>query len=343
MSETGKTFFAPLPLRAISDDRLAALDLRVLACLAFHDRMSSVRGKGQGAWASNETLAKRVGCHYTRLSSSITRLGKLGYVDREPHPLNKRLRVYRVRYDGAADSLPDGKALPTGKGSTPDNLTPPEGTLCDSANSNGSTVCRDLEISAQSQSDDPVEYISLSDVRDFAEANGRYSDESARLSSRASLSGHQDEFSTAVPDDEATGLGEGGHGPNVGAHLARLDRALKAGGDVDLVGWYRWIEPYVCDEDETIRGWAMRLSDEVAGMMTDDEFADWERGRGVEPAPSLRDQIAVCWHRIDIPARQAAARAVGLKPSDVRAFFEGKASLPYDTQAALQTAMGVVA
>lgn len=153
---TAKVMFAALPLRAIGDGRLSALDLRVLACVAFHDRMSDARGKGQGAWASNETLAQRVGCHYTNLSTAITRLGKFGYIQREAHPLNKRLRVYRVIYeDSAADSLPGDKQ----------SADDAETIVCDPANAGAEIVCLASRKAAQSQQDDPVEYISLSDVR----------------------------------------------------------------------------------------------------------------------------------------------------------------------------------
>jgi len=93
-----KLYFAPLPPRAIADDGLSGLDLRVLACIALHDGMSGKRNKGQGCWAGNRTLAKETGCDYTSLSKSITKLGRLGYLERAIHPLNKRLRVYRVLY-----------------------------------------------------------------------------------------------------------------------------------------------------------------------------------------------------------------------------------------------------
>jgi DNA-binding MarR family transcriptional regulator/transcriptional regulator with XRE-family HTH domain len=196
MSRDGKASFAALPVRAIGDTRLSALHLRVLACIAYHDRMSGVRGKGQGAWASNETLAARIGCHYTRLSSAVTELARLGYVEREPHPLNKKLRVYRVIYDAAADVLPDGK------GSEPETLCQSAndrrdtvgefaknggGTVCREASENEGIVCRAFGNRAEVQSLSPVEYISRSDERYSAEAEENTRLEDARAGARADV------------------------------------------------------------------------------------------------------------------------------------------------------------
>ena len=65
----------------------------------MHDRMSTSRGTGQGCWASNATLATKCGINYTNLSTVVTDLARWGYLIRESHPLNKRLRIYRVIYE----------------------------------------------------------------------------------------------------------------------------------------------------------------------------------------------------------------------------------------------------
>jgi len=113
--------FAMLPYRAIGDSRLTSLDLRTLAAISWHDRGSRPRGKGAGCWAGNKKLTEEVGCDYTNLSSTVTKLGTLGYITREPHPVNRKLRVYRVVYDALpidkqsspANGLPDHKLSPT--------------------------------------------------------------------------------------------------------------------------------------------------------------------------------------------------------------------------------------
>lgn len=110
-----KLYFAPLPPRAIADDRLSGLDLRVLACIALHDRMSGKLKKGQGCTAGNRTLATEIGCDYSRLSACITKLGTLGYVEKTAHPLNRRQRVYRVIYTDDDSSFVKGESLPPRK------------------------------------------------------------------------------------------------------------------------------------------------------------------------------------------------------------------------------------
>jgi hypothetical protein len=109
-----KPMFAPIPIRAIGDKRLSARHLRVLAAVAAHDRLGK---NGMGCCASHKRLAEMAGCNYTRQSATLSDLNIFGYVTAGKHPLNGRLRVYRVVYnaaDGEAmlrsnDSLPRGK------------------------------------------------------------------------------------------------------------------------------------------------------------------------------------------------------------------------------------------
>jgi DNA-binding MarR family transcriptional regulator len=77
------------------DRRLSERHLRTLAVVAAHDRLGK---NGIGCWASHERLAEMVGCHYTRISHNLKELGAMGYIERVEHPLNKRLRVYKVIY-----------------------------------------------------------------------------------------------------------------------------------------------------------------------------------------------------------------------------------------------------
>lgn len=141
MSKRGPTY-APLPARAIGDKRLSGLHLRVLAAIALHDRLSGARGQGQGCWASNKRLAEVASCNYSNLSTACTDLSRFGYLERSTHPLNKRLRIYRVVYDDgdheAAHSLPN------------DKLSKP---------SSDGNVCHDFGESEQNQSVNDVEYI----------------------------------------------------------------------------------------------------------------------------------------------------------------------------------------
>jgi DNA-binding MarR family transcriptional regulator len=68
----------------------------------------------------------------------------------------------------------------------------------------------------------------------------------------------------------ARGLGKIECGENVGAQLAVLERALKAGESINLVGWYEYVGK--AWEIEEHRGRATRLADELAALMTPEEY-----------------------------------------------------------------------
>jgi len=129
MADKNRATFAPLPVRAIGDQRLTASHFRALGAIGEHDRMSGHRGKGAGCYASNKTLSEKCGINYSNFSTVIRQLGSWGYIVSAPHPINKRTRVYRVIYDEADldNGLPTGKpshdlttadSLPTGKASS---------------------------------------------------------------------------------------------------------------------------------------------------------------------------------------------------------------------------------
>jgi hypothetical protein len=96
--------FAPIPARALIDPRLKGrhLHLQILGLIAVHDRFGA---NGVGCYAGHNRLAGLAGCDYTRLSATVRDLGEWGYLVASPHPLNKRLRVYRVIYDDGDGEL----------------------------------------------------------------------------------------------------------------------------------------------------------------------------------------------------------------------------------------------
>lgn len=57
---------------------------------------------------------------------------------------------------------------------------------------------------------------------------------------------------------------------NIGAHLAVLERALKAGDEINLVDSYQYVGSIW--EVEEHRGRATRLAEELASLMTEEEF-----------------------------------------------------------------------
>ena len=123
MSVGAKESFTPIPTRAMTDRRLAERHWRTLAVVAAHDRLGK---NGVGCWASHRRLATLVGCDYARLSSNLTDLASWGYIERSVHPLNKRLRVYKVLYtpeDAAVmKGIGSGNSSPDGKQSSSDSL-----------------------------------------------------------------------------------------------------------------------------------------------------------------------------------------------------------------------------
>lgn len=178
---TGKSsrqHFAALPLRVIGDE-LSGLQLRVLACVASFDWMSTARsrGRGQGCRASNQKMAEMLGCDYSRLSATLSALVSRGYLTREQSTDNRRHSVYRVVYD-TADSLPNGKpdTLPDGKA--------PDPTVCETANESDKTVCREISESRRNLPEMGSKEIPLNGERYSEESGKRNSEESARLTAR---------------------------------------------------------------------------------------------------------------------------------------------------------------
>jgi hypothetical protein len=75
---------------------LSGLQMRVLTCVAAHDRMSLAKGKGQGCRASNDRMREMIGCSYGKLCASLGELEKAGLLQREKLG---RHTIYRVIYN----------------------------------------------------------------------------------------------------------------------------------------------------------------------------------------------------------------------------------------------------
>lgn len=90
--------FAPVPIRAANDARIAAGHWRLLSIVCYHDRLSAVRTDGQGCWASNKTLSQKSNINYTNVSTYLGNLIEWGYLTRETHPTDRRRNVLRVNY-----------------------------------------------------------------------------------------------------------------------------------------------------------------------------------------------------------------------------------------------------
>ena len=91
-----KPLYAPIPVRGMGDRRLTASHWRLLAAIAWHDRL----GRNKiGCYTSNLNLAKEADVHYTNVPPLSDDLETWGYIEKGCHPLNRRLRVYSLIYN----------------------------------------------------------------------------------------------------------------------------------------------------------------------------------------------------------------------------------------------------
>ena len=90
--------FAPLPTRALKDERLTRDHMRALGIVARHDGFGR---NGTGCYAGDKTLAAEIGLSETAVKALIADLSALEYVHHRPHPTRTGLRVLRVMYTDA--------------------------------------------------------------------------------------------------------------------------------------------------------------------------------------------------------------------------------------------------
>lgn len=90
-----KPAFAPIPARAMADERLSALDFRVLMAIGIHDRLGA---NGVGCFASPRRMADLIGSHEKSVSRSIGLLIGAGYLVAAPATWDRRRRIYRIVY-----------------------------------------------------------------------------------------------------------------------------------------------------------------------------------------------------------------------------------------------------
>ena len=259
--------YAPLPARAMVDMRLSERHLRTLAVVAAHDRLGK---NGIGCWASHERLAEMVGCHYTRISHNLKELGELGYIERVEHPLNKRLRVYKVIYTDADarvmkatakaiandDSCPDGQVSNAPIVAQSDNSEP--GIVAQSGKSGADIVAHQNQEVADSIQEPPVNI--------FPEGGNRSCETLERDSAEAAPLG------SGAPRDE------GKQDLSIDAELAILERRLKAMKELpsihdvtDLSNYSDWLQEVVSAHDghtgDPAGGKALRLLDEIGEIL----------------------------------------------------------------------------
>lgn len=180
MADEPKIPFGAMPLAVGPDDRLHALDLRALAVIAYHDRMSIHNG-GAGCYVEHKKLAALLGVDVTRFSKSLKRLADFGYVQIERRNHDRRFKTVRVIYSedschGRQQSQP---------GNTPEIVATEDNyqrEIVDTGdNETGEIVdIRDSETRTNPPKID-AQYIPLKGEKDFVETSERYSVETARL------------------------------------------------------------------------------------------------------------------------------------------------------------------
>jgi hypothetical protein len=246
-----KQLFAPVPLRAMALD-LSGLQLRVLVCVAAHDRMSLVTGKGQGCRASNERMRQMVGCNFSRLCSTLTQLADLGLLEKDRLG---RHTVYRVVYT-EDDRLLFGNVWGRSIG-------------CQEASQGEPIGCRDFPESDSFPPENGSQYIPLNGRNRFCETGEYNSSEEARLATRVVR-----EVARGLKNTRPkAGRSKAARSKSFGERLAILERRMDEGAPMDRVAEYRWLGEEAFDGDDmALNNWAVRLSEKLIGAMTPDEW-----------------------------------------------------------------------
>lgn len=226
-------------LRLTRDQRLSALHLRVFNEISSHDRMSLLTGTGQGCWASLSTIAEAVGAHITSVSTAISELAKLGYLQITPMETDRRKRVYRVIYQEAqaADHFSVEKPSPA-QSIGNSEMNDLAGHL-PGDNRSAKIVCLEQARSPQKTAEICPQYIPLSGERYlakpdkiFRKSEEKYSPEGARLASRQALRG--------VANIDVAG------------NLAMFEREIVSNPErLDLARWREWLEQTAEEPDDS--------------------------------------------------------------------------------------------
>lgn len=92
--------FAPMPNRALADERLHGIHLRVLGTVAAHDRFGS---NGLGCTISTQAIATKIRGYRQNIAVALRQLAEWGYLERLQHPRHAQMIMWRVVYDDEAD------------------------------------------------------------------------------------------------------------------------------------------------------------------------------------------------------------------------------------------------
>jgi len=228
--------FAPVPTRAIGDHTLNGLDLRVLAFIAAHDRFQA---NGIGCYTNQRKMATAVGTDHTRLNKTLRRLVDAGYIEAQPHPMNKRLRVYTILYTEADGAWMRGETVGAHANTAPETVGASESQVPDNEQRSRQNIFCEAE-------------------NTFGGSRGRYTPEGARSGDRGLTAGRQGEWTWD-------------RGGTIPAQLRRLETDIRRGCQVDMDAAYHWLNDVLAmlEDDTDEYQWALRLHDMVADMLGD--------------------------------------------------------------------------
>lgn len=297
-----RPLYSPLPLRAILDPRLTPIDLRTLLVIAAHDRLSDPNGTGQGCWARQSDMARKVGCHYTNLSTAIKRLTDFGYIRHDRQDSDKRLKVYRVLYVKEEDALFFDKVSAAGPLQPIEDEAPK--VVCPDTNQGDEIVCPVDDESQTGSTGYPSQYIPQNGVIDSVETEEIDSAKAARLKSRLAI---------GIEEDS-----------NPGATLAMLERAVKSDSGIDITP----------DDAETYL--------EAIGEAFCGEPEGHQAGRILENIFDATENLRLMvWERItpmNRAGKEALAKQARISAAELVQFANGNLDLNIAKQAALRSA-----
>ncbi|MER9529582.1 helix-turn-helix domain-containing protein [Mesorhizobium sp. M0309] len=251
MAKNDGRLFCPDPPRAMADQRLTSLDLRVMMAISIHDRMST---NGIGCTAGHGRLAGLVGCHLKSLSRSIRTLAECGYIGGRANPLNPKSRCYFVIYSEMDEAI-----LKTVKGNQHVTYTGNQ-PVTSTARMGNRPVPQNDPIGNQ-----------LSENAEQLQGDGLYN-----ILGEALI----DPVETVIIDPVETASSnvtpfdkrgkERVNSSSVGAVLAMVERGMKSGDSSRLRYWFNWLDGLVgehatMDNDDKNYGRARRLYEELGG------------------------------------------------------------------------------
>ena len=142
--------FCALPVRAMSDDRLSARHFRLMAAIAWHDRLNHT---GRGCYAKPGTLRKEAKIHATDFADLLRDLEQFGFA-RIDRTFGRRVRtihlIYSAQLGASTKSCVDVVAASAQLGASPnlpaEELGVPEAPTSEIIEESDNNICSETKI-----------------------------------------------------------------------------------------------------------------------------------------------------------------------------------------------------